>query len=239
MARGDYGVAAQAFAGGVKADGIEGREARVGRALALLALQPKTGGNLAEARRWLEDVVADKAAGDDWGILGAVALGRYHQVHATVPDAGEAARILAEVLAARAGHAWADAAAPKLAILWLYGAADRAAFDGRIRELDTLLGRMETASARRDTRVVMVDAVLRRFTDHAAALPWLRAVLAEAEALRPALRSRLLFQGGETARAAGATAEAAGWYRRLAEEFPRDVRAEEARRRAAMISGHE
>ncbi len=212
----------------------EGREARVGRAVAALAAQPRTAAALERARALLEDVVPEEIQ-DDWAVMAEYLLARWHEAHAIEPDRAEGERRLLALLEARAGHPWADAAAPKLAIAWFAAERDAAEFARKEGRFAPLLERVRDAAARRDARLVLADAALRLGPDHARALPHYRALAEEAEALRPSLRARVLFQVAESAAALGLREEAAEGWRRFAREFPTDARAAEARRRAAEV----
>ncbi len=230
LAAGEAAAAAADFARG------EGREARVGRAAALLAAQPRTAATLERARTLLEGVVEEQLH-DDWAVMAEYLLARWHQAHALQPDPAEGERRLLALLEARAGHPWADAAAPKLAIAWFAAERDAAEFARREERFAEILERVRDPAARRDARLVWADAALRLGPDHARALPHFRALAEEAEALRPSLRARVLFQVAESAAALGLGEEAVEGWRRFAREFPHDARAGEARRRAEeMIS---
>lgn len=229
LAAGEVATAAADFARGGD------REARVGRATALLAAQPRTAATLERARALLEGVVEEKLQ-DDWAVMAEYLLARWHEVHAITPDPAEGEKRLLALLEARAGHPWADAAASKLAIAWFAAERDEAEFARKERSFAGLLERVRDAAARRDARLVVADAALRLGPDHVRALPHFRALAEEAEALRPSLRARVLFQVAESAAALGLREEAAAGWRRFAEEFPNDARTGEARRRAEEVS---
>jgi tetratricopeptide (TPR) repeat protein len=210
------------------------REARVGLGTALLAVQPRTAAGLERARQILEAVVEERIQ-DDWSVMAAFLLARWHQVHAIEPDAAEGERRLIALLMERAGHPWADAAAPKLAISWLKSGLDEVEYARREERLAALLLQVRDPAALRDTRLVMADSALRRGGDHARALPHYRALAAEAEELRPSLRARVLFQVAESAAALGLDEEAVAGWRRFFTEFPNDSRSGEASRRLKEV----
>ncbi|MCU0791696.1 MAG: hypothetical protein MUE42_02325 [Opitutaceae bacterium] len=229
LASGDASAARMEF------ERLENREARVGLGVALLAVQPRTAAGLERARRLFEDVAAEPSK-DDWTVLATYLLARWHQLHAIAPDAAEGERRLLALLEEHAGHPWADVAAPKLAIAWLNAGVDDAEHGRREERLRGLLGRLKDPGAIRDARLAMADAALRRNANHRSALPHYLALLEEADALRPSLRARVLFQAAESSLALGLKEEArAGWLRFLS-EFPNDYRAGEATRRAKEIS---
>jgi hypothetical protein len=228
LADGDAAAAAAEFAR------FEDREARVGRGAALLAVQPRTAAGLERARTIFEGVV-EEAIHDDWSVMAAFLLARWYQLHAIETDAAEGERRLLALLEASAGHPWADAAAPKLAIVWLRADLDDAEYARREERLAGLLQRVLDPAALRDARLAMADAALRHGADHGRALPLFRALAAEAEALRPSLRARVLFQAAESAAALGLAEEAVAGWRRFVVEFPNDARTGEAKRRAEEI----
>lgn len=212
----------------------EDRESRVGRGAALLAAQPRTAAGLQRSRQLLQDVV-DESLQDDWEVMAEFLLARWYQLHAIETDEAEGERRLLALLERRAGHPWADAAAPKLVIAWLQPTLDDAEYARREARLDSLLERVRDAGALRDARLARADAALRRGADHGRALPHYRALVEEAEALRPTLRARVMFQAAESAAALGLHDEAAEGWRRFVAEFPNDFRAGEAKRRAEAI----
>lgn len=228
LAEGDASAAAASFSR------YKDREARVGHGTALLTVQPRTAAGLQRSRQLLEDVVKEPIQ-DDWSVMAAFLLARWYQLHSLEPDAAEGERRLLDLLEARAGHPWADAAAPKLVIAWLTPDLNETEYTQREARMAAILSRVRDPGAMRDARLAMADAALHRGADHTRALPHYRALVAEAAALRPSLRARVMFQAAESAAALGFNEEASAAWRRFMFEFPNDSRAGEARRRAEAI----
>ncbi len=214
---------------------LEGREARYGELLALLNSQPRTARQFATVRAGLEALRAE-SPGDDIGIAAAYHLARLHQLHTDKPDPDAALAGYRALLAAHAGHPAADLAAPKLALLLLYREASPEAWERHLAEVLTLLPNLRSPEARRDTRLVAADALVRLQGDFDRAHPLIVYCLEHNLVVRPPRLAVLLLQAAEGARRSGNTDEAQHYYDRYLAEFPRKTTTAEIQRRRLALA---
>ncbi len=212
------------------------REARLGEALAQLNAQPRSEARLADARRLFESLRAENPA-DDAGIAATYYLARLRQIHDYATDRTPAILAYRALLAAHPGHPIAELAAPKLAILLLYDDVAPAVWDQRAQEIFTLLPQLQSPEARRDTRLILADALIKLRRDHARAYPLLAHCLDANLIVRVQRLNSALLQAAESARILGRNSEAAAYYARYLEQFPRDIKSSEVRHRLAALSG--
>ncbi len=213
-----------------------GREARFGEAVALLNAQPRSEAKLAEARRLFTNLQEENAA-DDTGIAATYYLARLRQIHDYATDRTAAILAFRALLAAHPGHPVAELAAPKLALLLLYDDVTPAVWETRAQEIFTLLPQLRSPEARRDTRLILADALIKLHRDHARAYPLLVYCLDGDLIIRPQRLNTALLQAAESARLLGRDREAAGLYTRHLEQFPRDIKASEIRARLGALTG--
>jgi hypothetical protein len=212
------------------------REARFGEALAQLNAQPRSETRLADARRLFEALRSENSD-DDTGIAATYYLARLRQIHDYATDRTPAILAYRTLLAAHPGHPVAELAAPKLALLLLYDDVAPAVWEQRVQEILALLPQLRSPEGRRDTRLILADALIKLRRDHARAYPLLTDCLAAGLIVRvPRLNSTLL-QAAESARLLGRDSEAAAHYARYLELFPRDIKSSEVRARLAALSG--
>ncbi|MBS0632716.1 MAG: hypothetical protein JSS11_12445 [Verrucomicrobia bacterium] len=230
----DPNAARQAFAAAQTVRPSD-REARLGEALALLGTQPRTDANIARAGELLAALQAENP-GDDPGIAAAYYAARITQLHAPAPDAPAALAAYRALIAAHPNNAYAQLAAPKLAILLLYANVPPAEWERRAAEAEALLAHATAPEAVRDLQLILADAYLRLRRDHARALPLLERCLADALPLRSAHLDTVLIAAAESARVLGRKPEAIGYYERYLAEFPRNVKVDEIRRRIADLA---
>ncbi len=221
------------FAAATEADPAS-REARLGAAISLLSVQPRTDGNIATATQLLEALRAE-SPNDEEGIGATYYLARIQQLHSSAPDRPAAVAAYRELLAAHPGNHYAEMAAPKLAVLLLYDDVPRDEWERRVAEIETLIPRLTATEAVRDTRLVLAGALIRLRRDHARAYPLVTACLEANLVTRLPHLNALLLQAAESARQLGNTPAAITYYRRFLGEFPRDIRADEVHRRLETL----
>lgn len=211
------------------------REVHLGEALALLNAQPRSETNLAEARRIFE-ALATTGPDDEIGIAAAYYLARLRQIHDDTTDDTAAMLDYRALLQAHPGHPIAELAAPKLAILLLYADVAMDRWEQHVQEILTLLPSLQSLEARRDTRLILADALLKLRRDHARAYPLITYCLRENLVVRSYRLNTLLLQAAESARVLGFKTEAAGFYRSFLENAPYDVKSAEVRLRLAQLA---
>lgn len=210
------------------------RPARLGQALALFAAQPRTADNLARAGRILT-ALREENADDDAGISAAYYSARLIQLHNPEPDRAAAVAAYRALLAAHPTHPCAQLAAPKLAILLLYDEVPPVEWERRAAECETLLAHATAPETIRDLRLVLADAYARLRNDPRRSLACLAPCLAESTPIRPAHLEALLIQAAESARMLGHKADAIAYFEHYLAEYPRNVKADEIRRRIADL----
>ncbi len=211
----------------------EGDEARLGEAVALLNLQPKTQANVARAEQLLSALAA--RAGSPQAPAARYHLARLLQLHATPARPAEAGTAYRELISAYPGNPYADAAVAKLAILVLHQDVPRADWDVRFAELVAFLPEVASPEALRDARLVLAGAALRMHADHALALPFFIAALESGVPLRVNRHKLVLLQAAESARILGDIPRALGFYETYVATYPYDVRGHEIRQGLANL----
>jgi len=222
------------FSTAVAADSSN-RPARLGLAVSLLGVQPRTDGTIAAAAEMFTALRAENAD-DDEGIGAAYYLARIQQLHRSTPDRQAAVEAYRALLAAHPDNHYAQMAAPKLAVLLLYDDVAPDEWERRVAEIGSLLPRLTTAEAVRDTRLVLAGALIRLRRDHARSYPLVTACLDANLVNRLPHLNTLLLQAAESARQLGKTSAAVAYYRRFLDDFPRDIKADEVRRRLDALA---
>ena len=197
------------------------REARFGRGVALLDLQPVTGGQLDEARRIFSEL-ADTGA-DDPAQGARFFLGRIAQHHQPQPDAAEAARQFRRLISEHEDSRWAQAALSRLALLQIYELEPAVTPAARLTEAGKLLAHARTPSAESELHYTIANAIFFYRLPAAGALPHLLAAERLGQLDWPT-RVEVLVQIAELSRLAGDRAQAAKFYRTFLTENPRDLR---------------
>lgn len=210
------------------------RKSRLGQALVLLGAQPRTDARIHEARTILEELRAGNP-NDDTGIAATYQIARIDQLFAQPANPAAAIATYRELLARHPGNPIAERAAPKLTLLLLYAEVENATWEQHVAEITALLPSLQSPSAQRDTRLVLADALLRLRNDHARALPLFEYCLQRNLIVRPPGIASALLTAAECARVVGRKAEAAAYYRRYVQEFPREPGVSEAGRRAEQL----
>lgn len=208
------------------------REARFGRAVALLDIQPVSSGALDEARRICTEL-ADSGT-DDAAQGGRFFLGRIAQQHLQVPDPEEAARQYRRLIADHPGSPWAESAVTRLALLQIYALNQQRAPAARLAETEKFLAHARTPSAQSDVHYAIANAIFFYRLPAAGALPHLVAAEQLGRFDWPT-RIEVLVQIAELSRLGGDRAQAAKYYRTFLQENPRDLRAYSVRQRLAEM----
>ncbi|EIQ00530.1 hypothetical protein OpiT1DRAFT_05075 [Opitutaceae bacterium TAV1] len=225
IARGLFHEAHQAFAaaGDTGDTGDTDRETRLGTALTLLQLQPKTDANIRRAATLLTRL-HEENPGDETGLAALYYLGRIEHLHRTPADPEAAARYYRELISTRPDHPLAGQARVKLALIELYRSGGRPEDRAQtVARLTPLADRQPDAASRRDLHLVLGEAALRFGLGSQLALDHFRAAL-EAGILRATLRADTLVRCGELARELGHADEARRYYETFLADFRRDVR---------------
>lgn len=210
------------------------REARLGEALARLSTAARTAKIRATSRRQLE-ALSTENPNDETGIAAAYYLARLQQLDEQNPDPKFAIKTYRRLLANHPGHPIAEQAAPKLAILLLYDDVSEKELARRLDEITAIIPTLTHPHSQRDTRLVLAEALLRLTHDHARAYPLLVHCLQHDMIKRPVRLSVILLQAGESARKLGLLPEAARYYAQYVEQFPRDNKTDEIRRRLIAL----
>ena len=214
------------------ADPAVAREARFGRAVALLDKQPVTFSQVDEART-LFTALAD-SGGDDPAQGARFFLGRIAQHHQAQPDAGEAARQFRRLIAEHEDSIWAQSALRRLALLELYGLNLAAPAADRVAAAEKLLAHARTPAAESELHVAIAEAVFFYRLPVAGALPHLLAA-ERLGRLDWTARAETLVQIAELSRLGGDRAQAAKFYREFLKENPRDLRHYNVQQRLAEM----
>lgn len=203
------------------ADSSTAREARFGRAVALLDKQPVTTAQLNEARRLFTEL-ADSGT-DDFAQGARFFLGRIAQHHLTTPDAAEARRQYRQLLDEHVDSIWAQTAISRLALLEIYGMNLNDSPANRIARTEELLRYMRTPTAESELRYVIASAI---FFYRLPASGALKHLLAAERLGRLGWNERreVLVQIAELSRLEGNAVQAAEYYGKFLDENPRDQR---------------
>lgn len=225
-----FETAAQAFGR------LEGREARLGRAVMLINAQPKTAANITTARGLLTALRAERAD-DEPGIAALFYLARIAQFHGRVSDLETARTHFRELIALHPEHFFAQLARLKLATLLIYETESPSPPADRLAAAEELRVAAEHAGIARDFHLLMAGGYLRLAAAPERALDHLLAAEATRVVVRDGVRAALYLQIAECARELGRAELARRFYAAFLEEFPRDARGTTVRTRLAGLAG--
>lgn len=197
------------------------REARFGRAVALLDRQPVTPRQVDEARVLLTALA--ESGTDDLAQGARFFLGRIAQHHLAQPNGAEAARQFRQLIAADQKSVWAQSALGRLALLEIYELNPAWSPVARLAEAEKLLVCADTAAAQSEVHFAIADAVFFYRLPAGKALPHLLAA-ERLGRLDWTARMEVLVQIAELSRLSGDRKQAAQYYRKFLEENPRDLR---------------
>lgn len=174
----DYAAASDEFARRHSASPDDARLA-LARASALLGRQPRSQANIEEARAVLERLASRETADPFFRIAARFLLARIAEDHLSPPRPGEARELYESLLREHAGHALAEQAAVRLALMAAYpppgSPPPRPAEVGA--RLDELIAAANTPAALRELRALRGRLLLEQ-GEPSAALPHLRAARA-------------------------------------------------------------
>lgn len=215
----------------------DSRQARLGKALALLNIQPKTRGNVDASAGVLEKLINENAD-DAAGMAAAYWLGRVDQLHRYEPDPARAAERFEQLFDRHRQSYLGQMALVKAALIRLYDPADRSGRGEMIARWAARGEALTHADAVRDFHLVLADAADRFAQPPQVALEHLLAVEAVGVRSRKT-RSDLLVRIAEHARRAGQVEQAIAYYDRSLKAFPLDHRAHTVAERHDRLAGAE
>ena len=211
----------------------EGREARLGEAVTLLNLQPKTARNIERAALLLDEV-AGADSGDELGISARYLRARLEEVHRPEAQPAEAARRYQEIIRTGGAHPLAQQAAVRLSLLQLYPLDETNTPSERVASAEALGAGLGDPAAIRDHAMLVGQACLYYQLPLAQARRHLERALA-AGILNPSIRADLLVTLGEIARELGDAPSAEQSYRAYLRENPQGDRTSAVKRRLAEL----
>lgn len=217
------------------ADPAAGREARFGRAVALLARQPITPVQIEAARGILSELAA--AGADDAGLGARFYLARIAQHHAAQPDEAAAARLYRELIALRPESVWAQTALSRLAILQIYALDPALAPAERVAGAEQLIALARSPAAQSELHWLVAEAIFYYRLPPLPALPHLLAAerLGRLDAVTHA---DVLVQIAALSLKAGDPAQARAYFQKLLDTYPRDQRGYMVKRKLAELDAH-
>ncbi len=229
-----YAEARAVFEPAVSAGGAGAREARLGLAVALLGVQPKTQGNVNRAREVLGPLASSQPA-DAWALQGRYFLGRIAELHEREPNVVLARRIYRGLFEEHPQAPIAQAAAVKYVLLALNAVEPPEAKQATLARMESLSGLFAEAFARRDYHVVMAYGYLRHAPERLGDARR-HALAAEAAGFTDAERRRSnLLRIAELSRALDDPATARSYYEQFLAGAARDTRALLVRERLAAL----
>lgn len=229
-----HAEAREAFAARVNAGGADAREARLGLAVALLGVQPRTQGNVTAARDLLTPL-AESSEADGWSRQARYFLGRIAQLHEREPDPALAQRHYQQLFDEHPAEPLAQVAAVKIVLLAANAVTSPEEKRAALAHLESWGGRLNYPPAQRDFHAVMTQAYLRHAPEDLASAR--RHALASHE-LGYADKVRHvsnLLRIAELSRALGDSAMARIFYERFLAEATRDSRVLLVRERLAAL----
>lgn len=233
LSSGMFSEAHESFAAELETQPAD-RDARLGAAVSLLLLQPRTETRLIAAIERLETLLAENEV-DEVGLNARYFRARIEHVHRLPAAPLTAIGHYEKLIAIRPDHPVAEQALVKLAILRIYGASDAADRRARFAYFDSRVGIVRDIGARRDLHLALGEAALRFHLGDEPALEHFVAALEAGIRLRP-LRADTLVRVGELAGALGRPELARAHYRTFLDEFPRDPRQLAVRQRFEALA---
>lgn len=198
------------------------REAKLGQALTLLRLQPKTERRIASAADLLDQLIEEDST-DAVGVEARYFRARVEHVHRMPPRPRAAVQHYEELIRSHPKSALAGQAWVKLALIELYDPESARSPAETFTRFAEQAAEIESSSARRDLHLVLGEAALRLSLGETEALEQFVAASRLEPRLRPT-RADTLVRIGELASALGRGETARSHYRLFLEEYPRDPR---------------
>ncbi len=209
------------------------REARFGRAVALLDLQPVTPGQVEEARGMLTALADggtdDPAAGARF-FLGRICAASSRRARRRGGGLGQFRQLIGEF----ENSVWAQSALSRLALLELYELNPTRSPAARLAGAEQLLAHAHTPAAQSEVHYAIAEAIFFYRLPAAGALPHLLAA-ERLGRLDWTTRMEVLVQIAELSRLAGDRQQAAQFYRTFLKENPREMRGYIVRERLAEM----
>jgi len=205
---------------------------RLGHAVALLNLQPRTADALACAEQELAALAEDASVSTDLSVAARYLLARIAEVHAFKPDPARAVELYGALLVSHPQHPLAQGALAKLATLRLYRLGSEPL--STLAALEPMGRQLTEPGARRDFHLVLGRSYLFFGGERRRALEHLEAALA-AGVVTPTVRGDLLVQIGELARELNQPATARKVWNEFIRTFLRDPRADLIRQRLESL----
>ena len=212
----------RAFAAPNAVSGPARREARLGEAVTMLNLQPRTDARIGRARQLLESLVAERAD-DEVDVFARFFLARLLELHVRPAEPAAARHLYRELFDAHPGDPLAERAAAQLVLIDVYADIAPGERQHRLTLLEQLGPRLATLPGRRDFYLNLGNACIDFGLEPERALRHLLAA-DRAGLTDPATQANTLIAVGELARATGQSALARTYYGRFLAAFPRDSR---------------
>lgn len=217
-----YNDAHRTFRQGSLEQTDDSREWRLGQALTLLNLQPRTDTNISRSESLLDELVAENA-GDEIGIVSRYFLARINQVHRLTPDPEAALQAFRALLDDQPGHLFGQYAGVKWALTYLGTAPTPESRRERLLEIETLIPAITLPGPAKDFHLFLAESAERYSSDPAKSLEHLLTAVNLGISKRN-LRGDVYVRIGEIARDLGRTTLALEYHHRFIDEFPRDLR---------------
>lgn len=211
---------------------VPGREERLGTAVVLLNIQPRTSGNISAARKSLEKLVAEIPA-DEVGINARFFLGRIALLHSDPAEPSVARSHFEALVSAHPAHPLAQQSVVKLALIDFYPPGGAIPGGALYTAYERQAASLTDDSSRRDLCLLLARTCLFYHEKAAAsggfnpdefALRQYQAALAT-DMLSFRSRGETLVAVGEIARKLGLKPVAAAAYRDFLASYSRDIRA--------------
>jgi hypothetical protein len=210
----------------------DNRSDQLGRAAALLNVQPRSGDRVVEARALLDRIVVENSH-DDVGVTSRYLLARIADAHQHPRDQPTAARLYRSLLTEHTAHPLAQAAGVKLALILLYDTGE-ANLDARFDAAESLLGQVTQRGPRSDLLVILGRSALHFKRPSVDALRWFSAARVVGFSMR-GVEADTLVSLSQLAAESGDTALERECLIEFVEAFPRDNRAAWLRERLARL----
>jgi len=229
-----HAEARDAFTAQINAGGEAAREGRLGLAVALLGLQPKSQGNVNRARELLTPL-AESGTVDDLTLQARYFLARIAQLHDREPDLDLARRHYRHLFTEHPQAPLAQVAAVKYVLLSVNAVVEASVMRNALAELESLAPLFTYAPARRDYHALMAIAYLRHAPDELVAARAHSLAAEEAGYADAERRVSNLLRIAELSRVLGDAATARLYYERFLASASRDTRVLLVRERLAAL----
>ena len=201
--------------------GVDERERRLGEAVALLSVQPRSQDNLERVRSGLEGIAAESGT-DTAGLIARYLLGRYWEVQVATPDLDKAKTIFWDLAKEGSGNPIAEFGASKVALFELYR-SPKDQLNAKAVELEAWEPLLTTSIGRREFHINLGMALFDLNGDPALVLKHLLA--GDREGItRAQTESTVWVLIGDLAEKLGDKQTAATYFRKFVDRYKRDNR---------------